>query len=95
MYIPGVEDMDALARAVVAAMAFLELSDDQDVDPDCALGAMESICYELQSCTDAEKAALKKALAAELQAWQAQNAKENVIEFYRDFMVNTGLEQAE
>ena len=46
--------MDALARAVVHAFAFLELSDDETIDPDSAVEAMEMLTADLQECTEEE-----------------------------------------
>jgi hypothetical protein len=87
--------MDALAKAVVDAFAFLELSDDETIDPDAASEAMEMLAYDLQKCTDAEKAALKKALDAEYKAKKARKASKKVLTFYKDFFSNTGLDDEE
>lgn len=85
-------NMESLAKAVVCAFAFLELSGDDVVDPDSAVSAMESMSAELQTCTDEEKAALRKVIVAELHAQQARSADGSVIEFYRDLMLSIGLE---
>jgi hypothetical protein len=39
--------MKALARSVIEALLFLEMSGDDIVDPDSALRAMENIAHEL------------------------------------------------
>lgn len=85
--------MDALAKAVVDAFAFLELSADETIDPDSAVEAMEMLTYDLQQCTDVEKAALKKALDAEYKAQKARKASKNVLKFYKEFFTNTGLDE--
>jgi hypothetical protein len=85
--------MDALAKAVVDAFAFLELSDDETIDPDSAVEAIEMLTHDLQKCTDAEKAALKKALDAEYMAQKFRKAPANILKFYKDFFENTGLDE--
>lgn len=45
----------ALMKALVEVMAFLELSDDDIVDPDAAIRMMEEIVAELQRLTRAER----------------------------------------
>lgn len=85
--------MDALAKAVVDAFAFLELSDEETIDPDSAMEAMEMLTADLQQCTDAEKAALKKALDAEYKAQKAGKTSKKVLQFYKNFFANYGLEE--
>ena len=84
--------MDSLARSLLCTFAFLELSDDETIDPDAAVSAMESMTAVLRSCTDEEKAALKKAIEAELDLRNSRDADETELEFYRNLMVNLGLE---
>lgn len=83
--------MNALANAVVHAMAFLEFSDDDVIDPDVAVQTMEVLTYDIQKCTAAEKAALKKALEAEHKAQKARKAPKEVLKFYKEFFAHVGL----
>ena len=80
--------MNNLARAVVEAMAFLELSGDDTVDPDSAVAALEMIAAELQSSSPREKAALRDAAKR-----AAAKVKGEAKRFYRDFMVSAGLDE--
>jgi len=87
--------MKHLAKAVVDAMAFLELSEDEVIDPDSAVKAMEMIAATLQDASDEEVEALRQAAMAELNAQSAVNAPEEVIDFYENFLVDLGLEEFE
>jgi hypothetical protein len=80
-----------LARTVVEAVAFLELSDDRTVDPDAAVAAMEMLAAELQSCSPRERAALRRAAAKAASEARGAAARK----FYRDFMVDAGLDELE
>lgn len=50
--------MKSLAQALVEAVAFLELSEDEVIDPDSAVQAMESVSHSLQTASVQEKRAL-------------------------------------
>jgi hypothetical protein len=50
--------MKSLAQAVVESAAFLELSDDDIVDPDAAVQAQEAIASSLSDAAEEEKNAL-------------------------------------
>jgi hypothetical protein len=80
--------MRHLARTVLEAMAFLELSGDDTIDPDAAVAAMEMLAAELESCSPQEKAALRKAAAD-----AAAESKGAARKFYQGFMVDAGLDQ--
>jgi 5'-deoxynucleotidase YfbR-like HD superfamily hydrolase len=88
-------NMKALAQAVVHAFVFLELSDDEAVDSDAAVDAMEMLAADLQECSEEEKAALEKAVSEELKAQMARKAPKKVLDFYKNFMENLGLEDKE
>jgi hypothetical protein len=79
--------MKALARAVLAAMAFLELSEEPAVEEDAAVAASESVAAELQRCSKAELAALREVIA-ELKRETSGRERE----FYGQFMEAAGLE---
>lgn len=91
--------MKALARAIIFASAFLELSDDETLDPDNAARELENISYELQKCNRQEKAALKLVLQDLIRDEQKGKAartdrdRQRLIEFYENFMATIGLEQ--
>ena len=73
--------MKALARAVVDAMAFLELSEPPAVDDDAAVAALEMLSADLQGCTAREKAALRGVLSEYAAASRGRRKK-----FYESFM---------
>jgi hypothetical protein len=85
--------MKHLAKALVDAVAFLELSSDDVIDPDSAVKAMEMIAATLQNASDEEVEALAQAAMAELNAQAAKDAPEEVIDFYENFLVDFGLEE--
>jgi hypothetical protein len=80
--------MNHLAKAVVDAFAFLELSGDDTVDPDDAVRAMEMLTAELRECGPAERQALAKAASDELAAQTAAGAPAETLEFYETFVEN-------
>src|SRR5438309_8650998 len=59
----GGRAMKALARAVINAAAFLELSDDSALDPELALQALEEIALHLSASTPEERKVLTEVLA--------------------------------
>jgi len=78
--------MENLARAVVQAFAFLDLSDDDAIDPDAAVKAMEDLTSYLRNCTPEERQALKNAAAWHLKAENSsKNPRKIVIKFYKTF----------
>ena len=79
--------MKALARAVVDAMAFLELSEYPAVDDDAAVQAMEMLSADLRRCTPREKAALREVLAEYVASTRGKARA-----FYQSFMADAGLE---
>ncbi len=87
--------MNALAQTVIHALAFLELSDDETIDPDSAVEAMEMLAADLQECTAEEKAALKRAIDAEYKLEKARKAPTKVLTFYKNLMNNFGLADEE
>jgi ankyrin repeat protein len=79
--------MKTLATCLLELAAFLELSDDSIVDPDAAVGAMESVAASLAEASDEEKSALREA-ARRL----AKASKGSARTFYSSFMFACGLE---
>src|SRR5262249_5968014 len=84
--------MRAMARALITAVAFFELSDDEVVDPDAALQVLEDIGGELSHCTPEEKAALKAAVAQMKASEQLNEARPEVLEFLESFLGTAGLD---
>ena len=73
--------MNHLARAVVSASAFLEFAEDDTLDPDDAVPALEDIAHALHGASGEEMEALSEACAAERE-WYAQlGANAEVLEF--------------
>lgn len=83
--------MNHLARAVVDALAFLELSPDAKVDPDAAADAMESIVTILRECTPEERQALEEAVLAESNRRNESEAPEEEIDFFENFFEDFGI----
>jgi hypothetical protein len=79
--------MKALARAVIDAMAFLELSDEPAVDDDAAVQAMEMLAADLQDCSMEEKGALREVLAEYIAGSRGKRKR-----FYATFMADAGLD---
>lgn len=78
--------MKTLARGILIACAFLELSDDTAVDPDAAVRAMEDIAAELQKAAPEERESLRS-VAAEM----AREERGAVKKFYESFVEHVGL----
>jgi hypothetical protein len=77
--------MQRLAKAVVDAFAFLELSGAAEIDPDTAVKVMEMLTQDLRTCSPREQAALQQAAHAENKAQKAAGASRKVLSFYEDF----------
>lgn len=84
--------MRALARALITAVAFFELSDDDVVDSGAAVQVLEDISSELAVCTAEEKAALRAVLAQMKASEQLNEARPEVLEFLESFLYTAGLE---
>ena len=85
--------MKALARALVNAAAFLELSEGV-FDPDAALQALEDIGLHLGHCTAEEKKALTDVLAEMRAAELESDPRPDVLEFLDTFPESFGLDDA-
>ena len=85
--------MQTLAKALVDALAFLELSGDDVVDPDSAVKVMESIAATLQEASEEERNAIVVAAMRELNAQSAADAPEEVLDFYEHLAADLGLEE--
>ena len=89
--------MKALARAVVRALSFFELCDDEAMNPDDAIREMESLAMELDGCSDEETDALRSVLPefiAEVEAGPfPKEYRERAVDFYRNFMRDLYLDR--
>jgi len=83
--------MKALARAVINAAAFLELSDDKALDPELAVQALEELALHLSQCTEDEKKAVAEVLA-EMRATELETGlRPDVLAFLDSFLASFGL----
>ena len=83
--------MKRLARALVEAAAFIELSDESVIELHAAVRALEDIATELRECSPAEVAILREVLF-EAQACEPEGPGERR-EFLRKFLSNCGIEE--
>ena len=80
-----------LARAVIYAAAFLELSEDDEVDPDAAVKALENMASCLHGASAEELAALREVLASERQNWLELGYTNGIVDFFDTFFEAFGL----
>jgi hypothetical protein len=86
--IPETLNIDPLLLAVLHADAFLQLSEDEAVDPDAALEASEHIGHYLGR-VPAERVAIIKGNLEQLAAYgRKQKWPEDAIEFISDYWEN-------
>lgn len=85
--------MQHLAKAIVEALAFLELSGEDMVDPEAAVRTMEVIAATLQGATQEERDAVVAAAMLELNAQSANDAPEEMLDFYEHLAADLGLEE--
>jgi len=87
--------MNTLARALINAAAFLELSGEKALDPGAAEQALEEIAYTLGHCTQEGKATLAEVLAEMRAAELESGPRPEVLEFLDTFLTSFGLEEGE
>lgn len=79
--------------ALISLVAFLEFADDEEVDPDSAVNAMEGMSATLHDCSPVEKNRLREALQALTSEEKAERKpRAKLIEFYESFFENLGLD---
>lgn len=83
--------MKTLAKAVIGAAAFLELSSDDSVNPDYAVRALEDISATLQSASPDEVAVIRSALQELIAEESSSFARADAIRFYEHFLESVGL----
>jgi hypothetical protein len=84
--------MQTLAKALIDAAAFLELSGDDVIHPDAAVRALESIGATLQSASPSELSAVRAALSDLIAAERAGLARADRLQFYEQFFEGFGLD---
>ena len=87
--------MNTLAEAIVDILASIEFTGEELIDLRYAVKVMEMTAATLQKCTLAEKLALKNAANKVLEEEKARGPSTNVLEFYRNFLDNLGVELSE
>ncbi len=88
--------MKNLALAAICGMFRFEFANEEEIDPDTAVNAMEEIFFYLRNATAAEKKALIDA-ATELKAEAKNGARKNkkeLVEFYDNFLQNLNDDSA-
>jgi hypothetical protein len=80
--------MKHLASAVVDALVFLQLSEDDVVDPDAAVDLTESLTAVLRECSMPERNALKAVIDEKLAEEKNTGASAETLEFYETLMDN-------
>ncbi len=88
--IPDDLKVDPIFYALLSSYVFLELSEDNIVNPDSAIEAMEQMTFYLQKITNKED--LKKQLRDIINFGEKNNWDKDIIDFLNEFPNNYGLE---
>lgn len=83
--------MKSLCRAIIWSACFLEMSEDDVIDPDSALKALEEIAATLQGATEDEKRAFIATCEEEANALTEEPATAETAEFVRGLPATLGL----
>jgi hypothetical protein len=82
--------MDALAKAVIISLHFLDTVEDEFLDRDLAIKVMESIIDALKDCSPEEKQALRRSVneLADPSRWSSGHFEplRRDAQFYAEFM---------
>lgn len=89
--IPESVPIDPSILALLHCAAFLELSEDEAVDPDAAVEAMEHVAAYLQRLPPAQIKAFRAALAQLDKYGAKQRFPKDLREYLRDFLDNSGV----
>jgi hypothetical protein len=90
--IPPELEIDPLLAALLHAESFLELSDDDTVDPDWAIEAMEHTAHYLQRMTAKQAADCKGQLDQLVKLAKKKRWPKSFVEFAQGFLENLGVE---
>jgi len=82
--------MNHLPRAIVIASAFLEFAEDDTLNPDDAVRALQDIAQALHGASGEEMEALSEAYAAERESYAQLGANAEVLQFFDRFLYNVG-----
>ena len=83
--------MKTIAKALIGAAAFLELSGEDFVDLDASVKALEEIGHGLQSASPEELAAIRLALQEMIAEERAGLARPDMLNFYAGFLESFGM----
>jgi hypothetical protein len=83
--------MKILARALVNAAAFLDLADEEEINPALAEQALEEIAYNLSHCTPEEVQTLREVLDDMKAAERENEGRPEMLEFLDTFLVSFGV----
>jgi hypothetical protein len=89
--LPAELDIDPVLAALLHCMAFLELSEDDTVDPDWAVEAMEYVAGYLQRLPAGRIGAIGEQLAAVGAYGREHGAPSAFIDFVDHFLENCGV----
>ena len=80
--------MKSFARTIINLAAFLELSSEDEIDPDSALKALEQMMADLNNATDGEKEILKALMRQDIIEYGESRTIEQSerVEFYLNFI---------
>ncbi len=86
--------MKTFAKAILNLAAFIELSPDDQIDPDSAVKALEQLSLDLSSASKAELSYLKAVIIQESMETHEERTSEQQdrITFFLDFIENMGIE---
>ena len=77
--------MNNLARALIEAIGFLELSSEDVLKREAAESALDAIANHLRDCTPEERRAIVEALQEEYRIQNEASAPEEVLDFLETF----------
>ena len=92
--IPADLRVDPVVAALLHCTAFLELSGDEDVDPDWAVEAMEHVATYLQRLPPERIGAVSDQLASVRAYAEQQGAPQEFLEFVDGFLANFGVTES-
>ncbi|WP_043317157.1 hypothetical protein [Microbulbifer sp. HZ11] len=77
--------MESLAKAVIQALMFFELVEDNVLDPDTALKNAENLIAELEDCTNNEKSELLRVCKDMALKERQELNRKDVVQFLEQF----------
>ena len=83
--------MTTLAKALIQATAFLELSGEDVITRDGSVQALEDIAFLLRSASSDELTAIRQALQELATVERAGAPRQDVLKFYDHFLESFGL----